>query len=60
MVAQLGLRTQELLYEEIGNIIIDMWSAWIKAEYFEEVAHHSRRNSTLIKNIYFFFLTIMT
>ena len=32
MVAQLRLRTHELLYEEIGNLIAEILSAWQKAE----------------------------
>ena len=35
MVAHLGLRNNELLYEEIGNFTL---SAWEKAEWYEEVA----------------------
>ena len=41
MVAHLGLRTHELIYEEIGNIIAEILSAWKKAECYEEVAYHS-------------------
>ena len=40
-VAYLGLRTHELLYEEIGNIIAEILTAWGKAECYEEVANHS-------------------
>ena len=32
MDARVGLRTHELFYEEIGNIIGEMLSAWEKAE----------------------------
>ena len=34
MVAYLGLRTYELLYEEIANIIAEILTAWEKAECF--------------------------
>ena len=50
MVAYLGLRTHELLYEEIGNIIDDIFSACEKAECYEEIANHSQRIFTLIQN----------
>ena len=43
MAAHLGLRTHELLYKEIGNIIAEMLSAWEKAECYEEVANHFQR-----------------
>ena len=33
MVAYLGLRTYELIYEEIGNSIAEILSAWEKAEW---------------------------
>ena len=49
MVAHLGMRTHELLFEEIGIIIADVSSAWEKAECYEEVANHSQRIFTLIK-----------
>ena len=39
MVAQLGLRTHVILYEEIGNIIAEIL-AWQKAECYVEVANH--------------------
>ena len=42
MVAHLGLRTHELLYEEINTIIAEILSAWEKVEYYEEVASHSK------------------
>ena len=42
MVAHLGLRTRELLYEEIDNIITEISSAWEKAECYVEVDNHSR------------------
>ena len=41
MVAHLGLRTYELLYEEIGNIFAEILSAWEKAECYEKVANHN-------------------
>ena len=50
MVAHLGLRTLELLYEEIGNIITENLSACENAGWFEEVANHSQRFFTLIQN----------
>ena len=58
MVAHLGLRTHELLYEEIGNIIAEILSAWEKAECYEEVANHSQRIFTLIQNNNFLIFTI--
>ena len=42
MVAHLVLRTNELLYGEIGNIIAEIVSAWEKVCY-EEIADHSQR-----------------
>ena len=42
MVAHLGSRTYELLYEEICKIIAEILTAWKKAECYEEVAIHSR------------------
>ena len=39
MVAHLGLRTHELLYEKIGNIIAEILLAWEKVECYEEVAN---------------------
>ena len=61
MVAHLGFRTHELLYEEIGNIIAEIFSAWEKAECFEEVANHYQFIFTLIQNNNFLgFLTFMT
>ena len=50
MVANLGLRTHELLCEEIGNNIAELLSAWEKTECHEEVANHTQRIFTLIKN----------
>ena len=50
MVPHLLMRTHEQLYEEIGNIIAEIISAWEKAE---EVANHSQRIYTLIKNFNF-------
>jgi len=38
MVANLGLRNHELLY-----IIVDILSAWEKAEFYEKVANNSQR-----------------
>ena len=35
MVPYLGLRTHELLYEEIGIIIVEILSAWEKTEYYD-------------------------
>ena len=43
MVAHLGLRTHELLYEEIGNIIAEILLVWEKTECYENVANHSQR-----------------
>ena len=40
MVAHLGLRTHEILYKEIGNIIAGILSAW---ESYEAVANHAQR-----------------
>ena len=45
MVAHLGLRTHELLYEEKGNIIAEILSE----ECYGEVANHSQRIITLIQ-----------
>ena len=39
MVAHLGLRTHELLYEEISNIFAEILSAWEKAECYQDVAN---------------------
>ena len=41
MVAHLGLRTHDLLYEEIGNIIAKLFFKPKNAECYEEVANHS-------------------
>ena len=61
MVAHLGLRTHNLLCEEISHIIAEILSAWQKGEYYEKVDNHSERNFTLIQNDNFRgFLTIMT
>ena len=46
MVAHLGLRTHELHYEEIGNIIAETLWAWEKAEFYKEVANYSQRTFT--------------
>ena len=43
MVAYLGLGTQELPYEEIGNIIVEILLAWEKAQCYEEVTNHCQR-----------------
>ena len=40
MFAYWGLRTRELIYEEIGNIIAEIVSAWEKAECYEDLANH--------------------
>ena len=56
MVAHLGLRTHELLHEDIGNIIADILSAWEKTEYYNEVANPSQRFFTLIQHNDFCFL----
>ena len=50
MVAHLGLRTHELIYEEIGNSIATNLSASEKAKCCEEIANHSKRIFTLIQN----------
>ena len=55
MVAHLGLRTYELLYEEIGNIIAELLSAGEKSECSWEVVHHSQRIFTLIQIFFFGF-----
>ena len=59
MVAHLGLRTHELLYEEIGNIIADILSASEKAKCYEEVASHSQRIFTFILNDNFRFFYML-
>ena len=41
MVPHLVLRTHELLYEEIDNIMSEILSDWEKAENYEEVANHA-------------------
>ena len=59
MVAHLGLRTHELLYEEIGNSIAEMVSVWEVAievaECYKEVANHSQRIFALFQNNEFWF-----
>ena len=50
MVAHSGLRIHELLYEEIGNIIAEILSAYEKAECYKGVAIRSERILTVIKN----------
>ena len=55
------MRTHELPYEEIANIIDEIFSAWEKSECYEEVANHSLRIFTVIQNNnYLVFLTFMT
>ena len=49
MVAHLGLRTHELLNEEIGNIIAETLSAWEKAECYEELVTHWKIEKLLIR-----------
>ena len=49
MVAHLGLRTHELLYEEIGTIIAEILSSWKKTECYLEVGSHNKRIFTLIQ-----------
>ena len=48
MVPHLGLRTHEIFYEKIGNIIAEILSVRGKAECYEEVANQFQRNFTLI------------
>ena len=61
LVAHLGLRTHELFYEEIGNIIAEILSPWEKAEDFKEVGNHSQRIFTSVRiNNVWFFLTFST
>ena len=63
MVAHLGSRTYELLYEEICKIIAEILTAWKKAECYEEVATSQPfiRIFTLIQNYNALgFLTFMT
>ena len=45
-----GLRTHELLNEEIEYIFARILSAWDKAECYDEVANHSQRIFILIQN----------
>ena len=40
MVSHLGLRTHDLLYKKIGNIIAEILSAREKTECYQEVASH--------------------
>ena len=49
-VAHLGLRTNELSYVEIGNIIAEILSSREKANYYEQVANHCKLIFTLNKN----------
>ena len=44
------MRTPELLYTKIGNIIAEIWSAWDKEDIFEEIANTSQRNFILFLN----------
>ena len=59
MVAHLGLRTHELLYEVISVILLPKFHPE-KAECFEGLANLSHRISTLIQNsnIWVFFYII--
>ena len=50
MVAHLGLRNHELLYEEICNIIAEIFHQQEKAECYEGVANHSKRINEISKN----------
>mgnify|MGYP006975840273 CR=1 FL=1 len=50
MFAYWGLRTRELIYGEIGNIIAEIVLAWEKAECYEEVDNHYKGTFTLIQN----------
>ena len=50
MIAHLRLRTDKFLYEEVGNIIAEILSAWEKAESYEEEANHSQSSFTFIQN----------
>ena len=61
MVAQLGLRTHELLYEKIGNNIAEMLSAREKAKCYEVVANLFSTYLYLIQNnIFWVLLTFIT
>ena len=61
MVVHLGLRTHELLYKEIDNIIAEIWSAWEKAVCYEIVANHSQCIFTFIQyNNFWANLTFMS
>ena len=53
MVVHLGLRTHELPYVEIGNIIADISPAGENAECYEEVANHSQLWFKIISFGYF-------
>ena len=44
------MRTHELLYTKIGNIFAEIWSAWEKADFYEEIANSSQRNFILFLN----------
>ena len=50
MVAHLGLRTHELLSEEIGKYYYRNLLACEKPECYEEVTNHSQCIVSLIKN----------
>ena len=54
MVAHLGLRTHELLEEEIGTLITEILSAWEIAECYGMGANHSQSILTLLQNNDFF------
>ena len=61
MVANLELRTYELIYEEFGNIFGEILFAWEKAECYGDLASHSLRIFTLFDNNNFrAFLRFMT
>ena len=60
MVAHLGARTHELLYEEIGNIIAEILSAWEKAECYDEVATFSSSIFASIQNNSFWVSYVIT
>ena len=50
MVAHVGLRTHEVLYEEISNIIAEILQPKRKAKCYEEAANYFQRFFTLIEN----------
>ena len=51
MVAHLGLRTHELPFEVIGNIIAEVLAVWEKEVCYEEVANHYQHIFTLIQMV---------